>query len=254
MFVLSTRRKQSDIGVTAIEDRRRLPPSYTEKTDQRRDDLHVEGWGKEGENCTDLALSVIAQNLKLKEDDFNVVSAYRVGKRQHQQGPRQLQHRLIFVSFWHPGQINQVMKNALKLKGSKVSLNRDHPREIQEARKALWHEFKANRDRFGAKNERIKFPAALVVNGQTIRDLFPNWNTVLAESRITYLQRRFRIVNGRCGDDNAVDWHKGFYHGELDFYTVTKGNLAEKLRKLYCEAPPKQNFHRKNGSASPSSQ
>ena len=40
------------------------------------------------------------------------------------------------------------------------------------------------------------------------------------------------------------DWHKEVYDGELDFYTLTKEYLAEKLRKFYCEATPKQNSHR----------
>ncbi|WAR22540.1 hypothetical protein MAR_016514 [Mya arenaria] len=41
----------------------------------------------------------------------------------------------------------------------------------------------------------------------------------------------------------TIEWHKEVFEHELDFYTVTKDNLAEKLRKFYCEATPKQNSH-----------
>ncbi|WAR22574.1 hypothetical protein MAR_016548 [Mya arenaria] len=50
--------------------------------------------------------------------------------------------------------------------------------------------------------------------------------------------------NSQWGINLFQERHKEVFEHELDFYTVTKDNLAEKLRKFYCEANPKQNGHR----------
>lgn len=78
-----------------------------------------------------------------------------------------------------------IMSKAYMLKNTPFSVCYDLPKEINEARKKLWDELKsikANRPR--AKFQ-ILYPAKLIVDGETVRDEFPNWSEAIKESRLT---------------------------------------------------------------------
>ncbi|KAH3702037.1 hypothetical protein DPMN_077037 [Dreissena polymorpha] len=79
--------------------------------------------------------------------------------------------------------LNDIMGSAKLLKNTHFGISRDYPREISEARKELWPEFKAAREKYGSKSVKMLFPAALSVNGEVIRNLFPDWHSVLRGSR-----------------------------------------------------------------------
>lgn len=77
------------------------------------------------------------------------------------------------------------------LQKKEFGIKRDYSSEIVQARSRLWAEHKDQK----AKCERDKdskvvigFPAKLVVSGKVIRDEFPNWETVLQETRIKTIQ------------------------------------------------------------------
>ncbi|KAH3872884.1 hypothetical protein DPMN_036107 [Dreissena polymorpha] len=50
------------------------------------------------------------------------------------------------------------MDSAKLSKNTHLGISRDYPREISEARKDLWPDFKAARDKYGSKNLKMLFP------------------------------------------------------------------------------------------------
>ncbi|KAH3697268.1 hypothetical protein DPMN_084760 [Dreissena polymorpha] len=76
-------------------------------------------------------------------------------------------------------------------------ISRDYPREISDARKQTWPDFKAALDKYGTKNVKMAFPAALVIHGETVTNAFPDWHSTLhyhlpTVQEITYYGKRVR--------------------------------------------------------------
>ena len=83
-----------------------------------------------------------------------------------------------------------ILSNAKRLKGTSFGISRDYPSEISEARKELWPEFKMAREKYGPRRVSLRFPASLVINGDTVKDLFPDWHEVLKGSRNSDVRNR----------------------------------------------------------------
>ncbi|KAH3811615.1 hypothetical protein DPMN_140027 [Dreissena polymorpha] len=93
---------------------------------------------------------------------------------------------------------NQFFPSENLVKNTHFGISRDYPREISEARKDLWPDFKAARDKYGMKNVKMLFPAALSVHGEVIRNLFPDWHSVFRGSRnsdvASRIDQRFKKI------------------------------------------------------------
>ena len=76
------------------------------------------------------------------------------------------------------------MSNTRKLAGTLLSVNRDYPTEIIEARRALYPMYKDWRDQNRYNKVSIQYPAKLIVNGQIKHDMFPDWSEVMAGYRV----------------------------------------------------------------------
>jgi hypothetical protein len=143
-------------------------------------------------------ISVVQEIIDTKlefESVARILVAYRLGRIIKPRAPHLPQstkpkHRSILVTFPYASDVEMLISIAHKLKGSGIGFSRDYPREITDARKALWDEFKENRAKFGPKNVHIKFPAALVVNSRVIKDMFPDWHNVLRGVRDMNTPRR----------------------------------------------------------------
>ena len=72
---------------------------------------------------------------------------------------------------------------ANKLKNEPYGINKDFPKEITSARSQLWPLYKTERAKNPDASVYICFPAKLVVGGRVVKDLFPDWFTVLRGSR-----------------------------------------------------------------------
>ena len=59
----------------------------------------------------------------------------------------------------------------------------DMTTEITLARSQLWPLYKSERAKYHNSKVYIEFPAKLVVRGQVIKDLIPDWHTILRGSR-----------------------------------------------------------------------
>ncbi|KAL4239213.1 hypothetical protein ACF0H5_000030 [Mactra antiquata] len=86
------------------------------------------------------------------------------------------------------------MENAVLLSGTRIGVSRDYPREIREARKELWQDFKDARKVHGKSRVQWRYPAALVINGQTVRDHFPGLHEILRQSRNSDITSRVEVI------------------------------------------------------------
>lgn len=127
--------------------------------------------------------------------------------RAHPLGPRRyMPKRDIIVAFKFHQDVENIMKNVYKLKGTSYVIDRDYPKEIVAARKRLWPKFKQARAAQPGAKVSIQFPAKLVVNGTTVENEFPDWFEYLRGSRDTYLRHvRYKTSpNGPQPDNDNI--------------------------------------------------
>ena len=77
-----------------------------------------------------------------------------------------------------------IMSKAFLLKRTPFSVDFDLPKEINEARKALWSELKYIKSRNPRAKVQIVYPAKLLVDGKVICDQFPEWAAALKGDRL----------------------------------------------------------------------
>ncbi|KAH3833418.1 hypothetical protein DPMN_106728 [Dreissena polymorpha] len=79
-----------------------------------------------------------------------IVEARRIGRRLVARSQGLSRCMAILVTFTDLRDVNAIMDNAKLLRGTYFGISRDYLREISDARKQLWPEFKAARDKYGA--------------------------------------------------------------------------------------------------------
>ena len=88
--------------------------------------------------------------------------------------------RPLLATFTKNSDIQDILKSSKQLKNQGVTVSKDLPQEIRNARETLWPQLKeaktANRDAY------IAFPAKLVIDKKVVADRFPDWHTVLGHS------------------------------------------------------------------------
>jgi len=130
------------------------------------------------ENCFHRVRTVIYDKLELDSDNMYLCRAHRVGQ------PRRGSARPIIVNFRDFGDVESIMSRVFKLKGSPISIDRDIPKEIREARRRLRPLFLESKSRFPTAKVQIVYPAKLLRDRQVIRDELPDWFSVLGKSRL----------------------------------------------------------------------
>lgn len=165
------------------------------------------------ENCLAIIAEIIKTKLNLDDAAAMITRAYRLGRRSvanNMNGTARC--RPILASFSNPEITDTILQNARMLANTPYGISRDYPREIREARQELWPDYREARAKYGKRNVKIKFPAALEINGDTVRNLFPDWHKVLRGSRNSNanarIQEKFvrRIEQMGCSQDsNNVD-------------------------------------------------
>lgn len=147
------------------------------------------------ENCLEIAADIMKTRLELDPSSFVILRAYRMGRiirpRASHLGPSpKPKPRHIMVTFSQAIEVDCLMENAFKLKGSNIGLSRDFPKEISDARKALWPRYKEARETYGPKQVKILYPAALQIKNRVVYNMFPDWYEVLRGSRCTDVAKR----------------------------------------------------------------
>lgn len=144
------------------------------------------------ENCSTLVNHLLVQTMLVDEASFKIKRAIRVGRKKTVRG--RFIPRAILVTFTDSFEVNNVLSYARNLGGSNISINRDYPPEIADARKELWSEYKKAKVMYGAKNVKLKFPAAIEIKGVVVQDKFPDWNQVLKGSRHTDVKEQVSLT------------------------------------------------------------
>ena len=153
------------------------------------------------ENCIDLVTSVIWDKLDMGTN-ICIQRAHRLGRpifRGFRNIPGQStgnppKPRPIIVCFRDYQDIENILSQAYKLKGTSLSIHKDYPKEIVNARSQLWPKFKAEKLRNPRAKVSIGFPAKLTINGKVIENKFPDWYTVLRGSRVEHTEKEVQQV------------------------------------------------------------
>lgn len=143
----------------------------------RRNNIIFGGIPEEsGENCADVIAEFLKEHLNI-DPCPTIPRIHRLGRFQRNKT------RPIIANFIDTRDADNVVSNAKLLKGKKFSINRDFPKEISNARKALWPEFKETRSRYPNSRVSLAYPAKIVKDGTVIVDKFPHWNLMLHGDR-----------------------------------------------------------------------
>lgn len=106
--------------------------------------------------------------------------AHRLGQRGYY--VRGQYTRPIIVAFRDFTDTEEIFSNSYRLRQTAYSIVRDYPKEIADARKRLYPKFKAARDE--RKKPVLKYPARLVIDGETVDDMFPDWYDTMRLDRM----------------------------------------------------------------------
>ena len=140
-----------------------------------------------GEDTMQVIQAFLADNLELDPDEICIQRAHRIGRIQtrkpHYHG-QTTKHRPLIIALRDSQDVELIIGNASKLRGTGFGINRDLPKEILDARKPLWSKMKSIKEQDTEAKVNIVFPAKLIKNGRVIADQFPDWNTVMKKSRV----------------------------------------------------------------------
>ncbi|CAG2202133.1 unnamed protein product [Mytilus edulis] len=120
------------------------------KCESMRDNLLFHGIKEsEGEDCALIIKSMCENNLEI-EDELNIKSAFRLGKKNEvalsSQNEGQERIRPILVKFSDRQKRDSVRKRSYKLKSSSISITDQYPKSVVEKRKSLIPYLKKARD------------------------------------------------------------------------------------------------------------
>lgn len=144
----------------------------------RRNNLIIGGISEQkDENCFTRVAEFLKNNLQI-DPCPPIPRVHRLGK--FKAGST----RPMIVYFLDFRDTELVLANANKLKNTNFNINRDFPKEIVNARKSLWPEYKKLRGLNPDSKVSIVYPAKLVVDGRVVADVFPYWNSIIQGNRI----------------------------------------------------------------------
>ena len=130
---------------------------------------------EDNETCENELISTLKSflnnELEISDDEIYIRYARRIGVRDRNSKFR----RPVIGTLGHFCEVDIVMQNARKLKGSRYSVDRDYPKEIRDARRKLWPRIKEIRRSQPEARVQLKYPAKIEVNGRIIEDEFPYW-------------------------------------------------------------------------------
>ena len=148
--------------------------------------------------------------LDIDPNQAYIARAYIMGWRNPD---RHFQARPIIANFRDFGTVEAIMNNVKRLRGLPFSVDRDFPREIQEARSRLWPLYKETKRNCPRSKVVIAYPAKLIQDGAILRDELPDWNKVIGANRLTQLGQLENITNQYCPKP-PVGEHPSGRHGD----------------------------------------
>ena len=129
------------------------------------------------DQCEEALFDFFYQKLHLTQTQLNQVvfqRAHRLGQyRKFSRGGAQQKPRPIIAGFRDYKCRKDIFDRAKLLKGTDFAIREDFPAEIRTARGELWPEFRRARE--ANMRAKIVYPAKLVINGEVVKDKFPQW-------------------------------------------------------------------------------
>ena len=83
----------------------------------------------------------------------------------------------------------RISKLGYMLRDTKFRISLDHPREITCARKTLSPDLKQAKDLNPLAKVTILYPAKLVLKGRVVKDLFPEWDSIMRGNRLNTMHQ-----------------------------------------------------------------
>ena len=185
--------------------------SIDQEARNRRNNLIFRGHPEflHNDDCEGIIRSFLRAHLGIDTDLIRIQRAHRLGdpksRRRFGQQPVN-KPRPIIVAFSEYKDVENIMANANKLRGTEFGINRDYPNEIVQARSRLWADYKNEKARCERDKDRkvyIGFPAKLVVNGRINRDEFPLWKSLLRENRTQAGDQKSQVVPNTSIDSDG---------------------------------------------------
>lgn len=179
--------------------------SIDQEARNRRNNIVFWGISENGRytNCVDIIERFLLYEMDIDCDNVSIERAHRVPFSRAQNRPGD-QKRPIIVKFRDYPNTDLIMEHAYKLKGTSFRVDRDYPKEIADARKALNQLDCVKRARENRVRVQIKYPARLYINNKLEKDMFPGWFENLRESRIEGFDVSTLLVNLRNHEDHVV--------------------------------------------------
>ena len=134
-----------------------------------------------------------------------------------------------------------VLSQANKLKGTNFSINKDFPKEIVNARRQLWSEYKRLRSANPDSKTNIVYSAKLVSNGRTVADEFPDWSLIMQASRTSTCSPK----------QHAEQTKPNSAHDRQDKHNQHDNNRESTMRSLNTARAAPSSKPRRVQSASP---
>lgn len=112
--------------------------------------------------------------------------------------------RPIIVRFRDYRDVDRVLDNAYRLKGSRFRVDRDYPKEIVEARTRLFQCSEAYNARKRRSKIQVRYPAKLYIDNRLVRDEFPDWGDLMKESRVVGFEVEDAVNSGDISSSDNI--------------------------------------------------
>ena len=143
----------------------------------------VEPVGENNLQALQALQDLLADKLDLDPDSICIQRVHRVGRPPSRRFGGQVRDRPLIAAFRDFQDVEMIILNANKLKGTGYGVNRDLPKEILDARKPLWTKYKEEKTADPLAKLTIAYPAKLIKNGRVIADALPEWHSIMKKSR-----------------------------------------------------------------------
>ena len=146
------------------------------------------------ENCSDVLSTFLGDKLSLDREAMCIQRVHRLGRRKRR--GQAFRNRPIIAVFRDTQDVELILSNAKRLKGTPYGINRDYPKEIADARRDLYKELKQIKHDDKEADVSLQYLAKLVVDGSVRTDRFPKWRAVMKKSGLD--------SGGRKGQRNGI--------------------------------------------------
>ena len=169
----------------------------------------VEPVGENNLQALQALQDLLADKLDLDPESICIQRVHRVGRPPLRRFSGPVKHRPLIAAFRDFQDVELIISNANKLKGTGYGIHRDLPKEILDARKPLWTKFKEEKTVDPQAKLTIAYPAKLIKNGRVIADALPEWHSIMKKSRFEEPTSNLPVFPERDSYHDSNQMHPG---------------------------------------------